>query len=121
MKLYEILIPHRPNNGGVYPEGTYPGFYNRIALAVGGYTLASSVDGYWRDAKDGEEYYEPMLAVRVACEPEQFAAIISDAMATFSDQHTIMSYVLSNDVTFTARKATPPDGLLPVIPVREGY
>lgn len=109
MKLYEILIPHHPNDGGVYPEGTYPAFCGRIGKAAGGYTLASSVDGYWRDPATGKEYHEPMLVVRVACEPETMAAIIADALATFADQKCIMSYVASEAVTFTSRPVLTAD------------
>lgn len=112
MKLYEILIPIQDNAGALYPVGLCSAFLQSIAARTGGYTLAGTVKGMWRD-DSGAEYYDACSAIRVACEPDDMAAIIADALATFADQKCILSYVIADAVTFTNREAprlSPVDG-----------
>lgn len=104
MKLYEILLPVTTNTG----EGCMVDvvdvvdFLERIGEMAGGFTQCPRVQGFWRDGTRGT-YMEEMIPVRVACEPQVWRNIVSLALVTFADQKSIMSYVLSEDVTFTAR------------------
>lgn len=113
MKLYEILVPVVSNDGkrDYSRDGTLREFSMRVLDRVGGYTIYAAVDGAWRNDNEpapGNVYFDRNVPIRFATDDQhQHLAIVADALELFPDQKCIMSYVISDTVTFTPRVPAP--------------
>jgi len=86
MKLYEILLPLNTNSGDDYDEA-HEAWRRKALDIVGGFTELPDAHGFWMDG--GKLYNDRMRAYRVACTPEQWAALLDAAFCLFADQAAI--------------------------------
>lgn len=98
MKLYEMLIPERRNDGGSYVNERAQ-FQHWLLVHIGGYSKCPMIAGAWR-SKSGAEYYENMVPYRVFCSEEKFAEVVAEAVLTFNDQLAFMFVELGDAKIF---------------------
>jgi|SRR6478609_1959042 len=95
MKLWEILIPVRDNEGNAYPEGTREHFLELLLQNVGGYSIGTTYRGAWRD-ESGITQEEYMLPVRIALEDDMNIEYWVNHVGYIFKQKAVMYTLLSN-------------------------
>ena len=88
MRFYMIALPLYTNGGDDYDDAHEQ--WRRSALKhAGGFTELGDAHGFWMD---GDKLYTDRIRqYQVACEPEQWVALVDAAFALFADQEAIFS------------------------------
>ncbi len=89
MKLYEIQLPER-DNSDISTYHRCDQWEAHCLQIVGGFSKAGKVVGFWNDKKKGL-FIDDMISYRIACQPEQFAALVDCAFRLFPDQLAIFT------------------------------
>lgn len=90
LKLYEIAVPTKDNNGKSY-EKELALFEEQMLAYADGFTRMPNAEGYWRDPKSGKVYFDIMRGYRIATKPKIFARIVDRAFDLFHDQLAIFT------------------------------
>ena len=98
MILHELLIPVKSNSGKTFSRKVNREFSDYVVSLAGGLSELPLISGQWKD--HGKIYRESMRPIRVACNKRTIQSIARKAREQFK-QLSIMSYTVSNDVTFT--------------------
>ena len=86
MRLYLIALPRFTNGGDAYDDAHEQ--WRRAALKyAGGFTECADAQGFWMDGN--QLYIDKICQYQVACEPEQWAALVDAAFRLFLDQVAI--------------------------------
>lgn len=97
MKLYEILIPIKSNDGKKFTVKHNQQFLDYVINLVGGHSVWPIIEGAWKD--NGKVYKENMRPIRITTNSETIKQIAIKAREHYR-QNCIMYYLVSNDVTF---------------------
>jgi hypothetical protein len=91
MKLHQILVPIRDNNGESYvAERRF--FEIQLLEIAGGFTRdGDEKHGAWRNEGDGKVYRETNASYKVACDDSQWKKVIACAFNLFSDQAALFT------------------------------
>lgn len=101
IKLFEILIPFRSNDGVEFGYFHNNKWDTHVIEIAGGLTKCPPVEGSW--VNDGSLYKDRMIPARIACTQEQIEDIVKFT-AKHYDQLSVMYYVLSTEVIFYENK-----------------
>ena len=96
-KLYEILVPAGTEEGNELPLGYHKEWDDYVTSLCGGLTILRSTKGRWIDHRDGQEFSEKMIPVRVYCTRDQLDEIIDFTMEHYV-QRAVLAYCVSEEV-----------------------
>jgi hypothetical protein len=97
IKLWEILVPHKFNDGTVISIDHHREWDKRVIQLAGGLTLFKRIKGNWKNTG------EIMIPVRVACVREIMKEIMKFTCEHYQ-QDSVMAYQVSEEVLFEFRK-----------------
>lgn len=92
IKLYEIFVPIRWNNGCKIDVSFHQQWDRRVVAITGGLTLMPQIAGKWLS-----DNREDMLPVRIACSPDKIRKV-AKLTKDFYIQESIIYYVISDEV-----------------------
>lgn len=102
-KLFEILVPRVRNNGKPYRTKHHRAWDKQVIKITGGLTVfRPTTAGYWVSGQ-GDLYTDSMIPVRIVATDSQMDEIILRTLKHYSDQLSILTYVISNEVIITDR------------------
>lgn len=94
MKLYEILVPCRWNDGVPIRTKHHREWDRQVRAVSGGLTIQKPAVGQWVD--QGELYKERVIPVRIACSAEDIAKIASITIVHYQ-QLAVMYHLVSEE------------------------
>lgn len=108
MKLFEIAVPTKANDGASY-DVALSMWEDVVLKTAGGFTRMPDVDGYWRDPSNGKLYKDRMRGYRVALGGyHERDTLVREAFKIFPDQVAIFVSEIGSATIVNREDVRPP-------------
>jgi len=94
MKMYEILVPVKNNDGETYNDAFHRHWDRKVVNQFGGLTILSPQKGKWGN------HNEEMIPVRIACHSIIGIKSVMRFTKEYYKQKRVMAYEVSPNVLF---------------------
>lgn len=94
--MWEILVPTQRNDGRPIRTRFHRVWDTKVRDITGGLTITPPVKGVWL-SKNGDEFRERMIPVRILATREQMVRIVA-LTKTYYEQLAVLAYCVSSDI-----------------------